>query len=115
MVKIKSTLEANIFDGVLIKKGINILSESEAEIIFNNYTVKDLLKKGYLRVIDLKDVKAKEEKKTEQKTKQKEEKKDDKKPDFASMDYNDLKKYVKENNIQVESLKKEDILKALYQ
>lgn len=104
MVQIKSKLEANIFDGVLIKKGMNELTEEQAEIIFNNYTVKDLLQKGYLRVIDLKDIKVREAKKANN---------PEVKPDFTKMSYNELKAYVGKHNIKTKSMKKDDLLEAL--
>lgn len=101
MIKVKSKLENNIFDGVLIKKGYNII---ENNVYFNvlekNPTFTSFKAKGFI-----KDIAGECEVKKECKTEEK--------PDFASMSYADLKKYVKDNNIEVESMKKDDIYKAL--
>lgn len=100
MIKLKSKLENNIIDGVLIKKGLNHIEDTVFDKLKQNKTFIKFLELGFISNLLLKKVK---EVKTEINNK----------PDFASMSYEDLKKYVKDNRIEVKSMKKADILEAL--
>ena len=100
MINLKSKLENNIFDGVLVKKGISQIEEALFEKLSKNPTFVKFLEGGYILKVAAQKVKeAKEEIKN--------------KPDFSKMSYNDLKKYVKDNKIEVKSLSKADIYEAL--
>lgn len=98
MIKLKSKLENNLIDGVLIKKGINHLEEAVYDKVSKSKVFIKFCELGYIVRLAVKKVK---------------EIKEEKKPDFASMSYADLKKYVKENKIEVKSQSKADILEAL--
>ena len=93
MQKVLSKLENNKFSNIVVKKGLNLVNGKDFKILSKDVQFKSFVEKGYIRIL-LKT------KKTE-------------KPDFNSMNYNELKKYVKENNIEVPSLKKDDILNIL--
>lgn len=100
MIKLISKLEANIFDNVLLKKGINVISEAAFNQLKKNKTFLNFFDAGFITHIVAEKIK---EAKTEIREK----------PDFSKFSYEDLKKYVKENNIKVSSMKKTDLLAAL--
>lgn len=103
MKELISTLENNIFSGVLIKKGKNLIEDAVYNKLTKNKQFIKFLEKKH---INLAAVSAKTTDKKETDTKETE-------TDFTTLSYDDLKKYVKENNIEVKSMKKEDILAAL--
>lgn len=97
---IKSKLENNIIDGVLIKKGISNIDEALFKKLSKNDTFIKFCELGYiLNLAAKKVIEVKEEVSN--------------KPDFASMSYAELKKYVKDNKIKVKSQSKADIYAAL--
>jgi len=100
MIKIKSKLESNLFDGVLVKKGLNYIDEAIYKKLSKNKVFNKFCELGYIAGVAISKVK---EVKQEIKNR----------PDFASMSYQELKKYVKEHNIKVKSQSKADILEAL--
>lgn len=100
MVKLKSKLENNIFDNVLVKKGINHISEELFNKLKQNKAFKSFCDLGYIACTVKEKVKEVKEELTN-------------KPDFSAMSYDELKAYVKEHNIKVPSLKKVDILAVL--
>ena len=100
MKTITSFLEKNIFNGITIKKGLNNLTDSQLKKAMQNKAFAAFVDRGLIREIT---AKTPDEKRVVSEVKF----------DFDSMSYADLKKYVTENNIEVTSLKKADILKAL--
>ena len=96
MKELISTLENNIFSGVLIKKGKNLIEDAVYNKLIKNKQFIKFLEKKHINL-------AGKSKETN----------DTKETDFTTLSYDDLKKYVKENNIEVKSMKKEDILAAL--
>lgn len=108
-MKILSKLENNIIEGVLIKKGKNTLKENDfIKLSKNPEFMRFVQDKKFI----LEEQKKQEVKETKKEAKKEPEKKDDK-SDFDSMSYDELKKYVKENNIKVDSYKKADLLNTL--
>lgn len=100
MKTIFSNLEDNIFSGILVKKGLNNFSDREYQKLCQNRHFLTAWAKEFILAItpvtpDVKQVVA------------------EIKPNFDSMSYNELKKYVKDNNIETASMKKADILTAL--
>ena len=100
MKTITSFLEKNIFNGITIKKGLNKLTNSQFEKAMKDKAFIAFLDRGLIREIA---VKTQDEKRVISEIK----------PDFDTMSYAELKKYVTENNIEVISMKKADILKVL--
>lgn len=95
MQKVLSKLENNKFSNVVVKKGLNLINDKDFKTLSDNTQFKSFVEKGYIQI------------------KAKAKKINTEKPDFNSMDYNELKKYIKNNNIEVPSLKKDDILNVL--
>ncbi len=100
MKTITSFLEKNIFNGITIKKGLNNLTNSQFEKAMQDAAFATFVDRGLIREIA---AKTPDEKRVVASIK----------PDFDTMAYTELKKYVTENNIEVISMKKADILKAL--
>lgn len=100
MKTITSFLEKNIFNGITIKKGLNNLTDSQLKKAMQNKAFAAFVDRDLIREIT---AKTPDEKRVVSEAKF----------DFNSMSYTDLKKYVIENNIEVSSMKKADILKAL--
>ena len=98
MKELISTLENNIFSGVLIKKGKNLIEDAVYNKLIKN--------KQFIKFLEKKHINLAGKSKETNETKETE-------TDFTTLSYDDLKKYVKENNIEVKSMKKEDILAAL--
>lgn len=99
-----STLEDNIFLGVLIKKGVNKIPDKIYNNLISNPVFRARMTLGQIKEQGQKTKSAAKTAETIQQT-----------TDFDSMSYDELKKYVKENNIKTDSMKKADILKALKQ
>lgn len=99
-----STLEDNIFLGVLIKKGVNKIPDKIYNKLISSPVFRARMTLGQIKE---QGQKTKAAAKTAETTQQA--------TDFDSMSYDELKKYVKENNIKTGSMKKADILKALKQ
>lgn len=99
-MKLISKIENNIIADTLIKKGINTISQEVYEKLSENKFFQSLIKNDYIKVIDKKIKSVKVEVSV-------------KAPDFTKMSYQELKKYVVKNNIKTDSMKKDDILKAL--
>ena len=100
MKTITSFLEKNIFNGITIKKGLNNLTDSQFKKAMQNKAFAAFVDRGLIREIT---AKTPDEKRVVASVK----------PDFDTMAYAELKKYVIKNNIEVASMKKADILKAL--
>lgn len=100
MINIKSKLENNMFDNVLVKKGINHISEELFNKLKQNKTFKAFCDLGYIACTAKEKVKEVKEEIAN-------------KPDFSKFSYDELKAYVKKHNIKVPSLKKADILAVL--
>ena len=90
-MKLISKLENNVIAGVLIKKGKNEIEDAVYNTLCKDKHFARFVKNGYI----VKETGDKPENK------------------FESMTYDELKQYVKDNNIEVPSLKKADILKVL--
>ena len=101
MKTVYSALENNMFSGILLKKGKNIISDREYNTLLLNVDFCTFIALGYIKVKGADFTKVKQAV-TESVT-----------PDFDSMTYAQLKKYVIDNNIQVKSMKKADILESL--
>lgn len=95
-----SLLENNIFCGVLIKKGFNNLTDAQYQKASESMAFLDAVKRKLIY-----EYKAKTPDETKVIA--------DVKPDFDTMSYADLKKYVAANGIKTDSMKKNDLLKAL--
>ena len=100
MKTIISMMEDNIFSGILVKKGLNNLSDKKYKVLTSNRHFQAAYAKGFIRQII--SVSAKTEKPTGAVN-----------PDFNTMPYAELKKYVKENDIKAASQSKADILAAI--
>lgn len=100
MKTIVSMLEDNIFSGILVKKGINNLSDKQYKVLTSSRHFEAACAKGF--IMQFTPVSPEVKKAVSAII-----------PDFDTMSYNELKKYVKENNIEVPSMKKADILKAV--
>lgn len=100
MIKLRSKLENNLLDNVLVKKGITYIEEEVYNKLLKNETFKKFCDLGYIAQVVVNKVKEAKKEISE-------------KPDFTKFSYQDLKKYVKEHNIKVKSQSKDDILKAL--
>lgn len=96
MKTIISTLEDNIFLDVLIKKGINKIPDKVYNKLISSPVFRARMALGQIKLQGRQPKPAAKNG-----------------IDFNSMSYEQLKKYVKDNNIKTESLKKADILKAL--
>ncbi len=98
MIKLKSKLEANNFGGIIIKKGLNVVSNDiYFNVLLKNKTYLNFEQRGYIE-----NIAGESEAPPPQKI-----------PDFTSMPYKDLKAYVIAHNIEVASMKKADILQVL--
>lgn len=98
-----STLESNKFSGILIKKGNNPVNKSTYKQLKADKTFCEAVENKYIFVIDDSEKTPKTEPlKTVKNT-----------VDFATMPYQDLVKYAKENNIDAPSKRKSDILQAI--
>ena len=93
MTIIYSTLENNVFSKILVKKGKNTINEEVYAELLKDKAFKGFLEKGFIKI----------EEQDEEITQ----------TDFTKMTYDELKAYVKANNIEVKSMKKADILEAL--
>lgn len=93
MTIIYSKLENNVFSKILIKKGKNTINEEVYAELLKDKVFKNFLEKGFIKIEDREE--------------------ENKEIDFTKMTYAELKAYVKANNIEVKSLKKDDILEAL--
>lgn len=100
MKTIISMLEDNIFSGILVKKGLNNLSDKQYNVLTSSRHFLAACAKGFIRQITPVSPEVKKAVSAIM-------------PDFDTMSYHELKKYVKENNIEVPSMKKADILKTL--
>lgn len=100
MKTIISALEDNIFSGILVKKGLNNLSDKQYKALTSSRHFPAACAKGFIRQITPVSPEVKKAVSAIM-------------PDFDTMSYDELKKYVKENNIEVPSMKKADILKTL--
>lgn len=100
MKKIFSMLEDNIFSGILVKKGLNNLSDKQYKVLISSRHFQAACTKGFIGQITPVSPEVKKAVLAIM-------------PDFDTMSYNELKKYVKENNIEVPSMRKADILKTL--
>lgn len=100
MKTIISMLEDNIFSGILVKKGLNNLSDKQYNVLTSSRHFQAACVKGFIRQITPVSPEVKKAVSAII-------------PDFDTMSYEELKKYVKENNIEVPSMKKADILKTL--
>lgn len=100
MKTIISTLEDNIFSGILVKKGLNNLSDKKYKVLTSSRHFQAACAKGFIRQIIPVSPEVKKAVSAIM-------------LDFDTMSYDELKKYVKENNIEVPSMKKADILKTL--
>lgn len=98
MITIISKLENNLFDDVLIKKGVNKVNNLVFSRLLKNTTFKSMRANGYIKVM---------------KNKQTKQNNDNKTPDFKSMNYQQLLKFVKEHQIKTEGTKKVDLLSAI--
>lgn len=98
MQVVNSKLEPNVFEGIKINKGLNYLKNKDLELLKKNKAFNGFYKQGLITV------ETKQVKQTKETNPQK---------DFTEMSYDELKAYVKENNIKVSSMKKADILAAL--
>ena len=101
MKTVYSALENNIFSGVLLKKGKNIISDRAYNTLLLNVDFCTFIGLGYIKVKGADFTKVKQTV-TESVT-----------PDFDSMTYAQLKKHVTDNCIEVKSMKKADILEVL--
>lgn len=97
MKTITSTLEDNIFSGILVKKGTNKISDKDYNILLSNSDFFGFTLLGFIRI---KNFLKKEAKEAFTKS-------------FDDMTYQELLAYIKKNNIKVPSNKKADILKVL--
>lgn len=105
MKTVISKLENNILSGILIKKGENKISDKDYQTLLLDVNFVTFIGLNYLKV---------EGKKFTKVTKAvKETIEED--LDFESMSYQALKAYVQDNNIEVPSFKKADILAVLKQ
>lgn len=102
MKTIISKLEDNLFSGVLVKKGLNIIKDDIYRRLCGSKQFKQFCEGKYIEVTEAENGAAQGDTKDIKDTK-----------DFGSMSYSELKAYVLENNIKVKSLKKADILEAL--
>ena len=97
MTEIISRLENNLFSGILLKKGKNIITESVYKTLKSDKHFARFLAKGFIKTVSEK----------------KEDKQDKQAVNVDLTDYNELKRYVVENGIKTASIKKEDLLKAV--
>lgn len=98
MQVVNSKLESNVFEGIKINKGINYLRDKDLELLKKNKVFNIFCKQGLITP------ETKQAMRTKEQNRQK---------DFTKMSYDELKSYVKENEIKVVSMKKADILAAL--
>lgn len=100
MKTITSFLEKNIFNGITIKKGLNNLTNSQFEKAMQDAAFATFVDRGLIREIA---AKTPDEKRVVASIK----------PDFDTMAYAELKKYVKANDIKAASQSKADLLAAI--
>lgn len=91
-----SSLENNIFSGILVKKGKNTLSNKSYSTLLLDINFCTFLSLGFIKLEGVTSNTVEPET-----------------PDFDSMTYQELKDYAKKHNIKTKSEKKVDILEAL--
>ena len=99
MKTIFSKLEDNIFSGILIKKGYNRLTDADVETLNKIISFTGFVSRKLIIIVRQAILSAPAGVTTV--------------PDFENMEYQELKKYVKNNNIKPASMSKADILVAL--
>lgn len=97
MKTIISKLENNIFSGILVKKGINKISDKDYNVLLLDVNFCTFSGLGFIKIKGAKFEKVKEEVKKS----------------FDDMSYQELVAYVKANNIKTASKSKVDILAAI--
>jgi len=97
MKTIISSLEDNIFSGILVKKGLTRVRDKDFELLRKTREFKTAVNNGFIRLVTADVAKPNVPDK----------------PNFDTMSYAELKQYVTDNNITVASMKKVDILNAL--
>lgn len=105
MKTIISKLENNVFSGILVRKGKNKISDKDYQMLLTDVNFVTFISLEYLKVEGAQFTKVtKAIKETIEED-----------LDFENMSYQDLKTYVRQNNIEVPSFKKADILVVLKQ
>lgn len=108
MIKLYSKLENNEFSGILVKKGLNTLTDEKFEILKHDSGFYQAMYNGFIDVTEDNPVAAPEPIPAPV------ENNDPPQPvDFNKMNYQQLLKYCKQNGIQVSSNKKADLLAAI--
>ncbi len=98
MITIISKLENNLFDEILIKKGINKVNNLTLSNLLKNTTFKTMCANGYIKIV---------------KPEQKQEDKKITSINPEDMNYQELLKFVKAHQIKTEGTKKVDLLAAI--
>lgn len=98
MITIISKLENNLFDEILIKKGINNVNNLTLSNLLKNATFKTMCANGHIKVV--KPAQKQEDKKTTSLNPE-------------DMNYQELLKFVKEHQIETEGTKKANLLAAI--
>lgn len=98
MITIISKLENNLFDEILIKKGINKVDNLTLSKLLKNVAFNIMCTHGYIKVVT---------------PVQKEEDKETTSINLEDMNYQELLKFVKAHEIKTEGTKKADLLIAV--